>query len=327
MIADERPCAKDICGRTLRDYARLDESLMSRRTCSSQDEHSHADRVVREAGNAGRPFFECVNEGILPPCGWGGPSGKCRGNSASFSAAGEQLRWQQSCGTELMSELVRATIFDIDGVLIDSLPQHLQICRDKAREFGLALSIPSVEEFRVMVRAGVKVSPMLEFFRAVGFPERFAERALADYKRDFMARYRPKPFPGVEEMLATLHSAGLALGIVTSNMRANVVPALGNCMRYFDPRAQIFFDTYSTPKEKSWCLLEIARNLDIPPSDCVYIGDQPIDATAADQVGVQFLGVTYGWGLMAETQGMNLVSHVREIGLRLAARASPSGTN
>ena len=52
---------------------------------------------------------------------------------------------------------LEAVFFDIDGVLIDSLPEHLRICRDKAIEFGLKLKIPTVEEFREMVRRGTKV--------------------------------------------------------------------------------------------------------------------------------------------------------------------------
>ena len=46
----------------------------------------------------------------------------------------------------------RAVFFDVDGVLVDSLPQHLQICHDKAIEFGLELKIPTVDEFRQRIR-------------------------------------------------------------------------------------------------------------------------------------------------------------------------------
>jgi beta-phosphoglucomutase-like phosphatase (HAD superfamily) len=53
----------------------------------------------------------------------------------------------------------RAVFFDVDGVLLDSLPQHLQICHDKAIEFGLKLKIPTVDQFRQLIRRGVKVSP------------------------------------------------------------------------------------------------------------------------------------------------------------------------
>jgi phosphoglycolate phosphatase-like HAD superfamily hydrolase len=150
----------------------------------------------------------------------------------------------------------RAVFFDVDGVLVDSLPQHLQICHDKAMEFGLNLKIPTVDEFRQLIRRGTKVSPMRYFFLAVGFPEDFAARAVADYEREFIQRYRPKVFAGVNKMLNTLQTAGLKLGLVTSNTRANVVPALGNAMQYFEESCLFFVDRYPEPKPKSWCLAE-----------------------------------------------------------------------
>ena len=107
-----------------------------------------------------------------------------------------------------MSTVPRVVFFDVDGVLVDSLPQHLQICRDKAIEFGLKLQIPTVNDFRQLVRHGTKVSPMRYFFLAVGFPEELAERAVADYEREFIHRYRPKLFSGVTRMLNTLKRAG-----------------------------------------------------------------------------------------------------------------------
>ena len=35
-----------------------------------------------------------------------------------------------------------AVLFDVDGVLLDSLTPHLQICKDKNEEYGLGLTIP-----------------------------------------------------------------------------------------------------------------------------------------------------------------------------------------
>jgi HAD superfamily hydrolase (TIGR01509 family) len=216
-----------------------------------------------------------------------------------------------------MPDFLRAVFFDIDGVLIDSLPQHLQICRDKTKEFGLKLRIPTVDEFRELIRRGTKVSPMRYFFLAVGFPEGLADRAVADYEREFMRRYRPEAFAGVPQLLATLRKAGLELGLVTSNTRANVTPALGNSIGNFDPRCLFFFDRYPVPKPKPWCLLEGARLLGVEPRECVYVGDQPSDAAATFDAGVNFLGVTYGWGISeADTQYV-LAKNVLEIADKL----------
>ena len=212
---------------------------------------------------------------------------------------------------------LRGVFFDVDGVLIDSLPQHLQICRDKAMEFGLRLNIPNVDEFRELVRRGIKVSPMRYFFLAVGFPEDLVKRAVVEYEKEFMERYRPKAFPGVDKMLATLRKAGLDLGLVTSNTRANVVPALGNAIEYLDERCLFFFDRYPEPKTKPWCLAEGARLLGVGRPECVYVGDQPADATAATEAHTRFLGVTYGWGISQSDQQYETAKNILEISDKL----------
>jgi N-acetyl-D-muramate 6-phosphate phosphatase len=216
-----------------------------------------------------------------------------------------------------MPTFPRAVFFDVDGVLVDSLPQHLQICHDKAIEFGLKLKIPTVDEFRQLVRRGTKVSPMHYFFLAVGFPENLAARAVEDYKTEFMQRYRPKAFPGLDKMLTTLRSTGLKLGLVTSNTRANVVPALGNAMSYFEESCLFFFDRYPEPKAKSWCLAEGARLLGFEPQTCVYVGDQPADAAAAREASVRFLAVTYGWGISKEDKQYEAARSIAEISDKL----------
>jgi N-acetyl-D-muramate 6-phosphate phosphatase len=216
-----------------------------------------------------------------------------------------------------MTSSIRAVFFDVDGVLVDSLPQHLRICRDKAIEFGLVLKIPTVNEFRDLVRKGIKVSPMYYFFLTVGFPEALAKRALADYEREFMKRYRPDAFPGIENMLADLQGTGIQLGLITSNIRANAAPPLGTAIKYFDERCLFFFDRYSEPKTKSWCLIEGARLLGVEPTESVYIGDQPADAAAAAEARAGFLGVTYGWGISQSDDRYLLANSVLEITQKL----------
>jgi len=217
---------------------------------------------------------------------------------------------------------IKAVFFDIDGVLLDSLPQHLKICRDEATKFGLKLNIPSVEEFRHMVSTGAKVSPMLYFFLAVGFPNETAKLAVKDYERDFAKRYRPSPFPGIENVLSQVHRSGLKLGLITSNIRANVEPILGDLMRYFESSCLFYFDRYPEPKSKPWCLREGARLLNTVTRHCIYVGDQPGDALAAKEADAQFLGVTYGWGITKRDTHYRTVDSVAEIAAELIGHAA-----
>lgn len=223
---------------------------------------------------------------------------------------------------------LRAVIFDVDGVLIDSLPEHLAFCRDAARRLGLDIAIPTAEAFRERVRSGATVSPMSEFFRALGFPQSEIAAATNDYETRFMTAHRPRMFPGVPDMLARLGAANLTLGIVTSNTALNVLPALGDAIRFFDERCLFFLDRYSEPRSKSWCLKESVRVLNIKPTQCIYIGDQPGDAQAAREAGTSFLGVTYGWGISPADREYDTATTVSEIAESvLAARERPASKN
>lgn len=213
-----------------------------------------------------------------------------------------------------------AVFFDVDGVLIDSLPQHLRICQDKAREYGLTgVVVPDVAEFRRRVSSGTQVSPMLNFFLAVGFPRAAAERAVREYEQDFAARYRPQPFPGIEPMLRRLRAGGIVLGLVTSNIQANVDPVLGTALEHFDASCRFYFDSAASTKSKSWYLCEGARRLSLDPDRCTYVGDQPADARAALEAQVHFLGVTFGWGLLAAQRDLVLTDSVAQIADALLA--------
>jgi phosphoglycolate phosphatase len=217
---------------------------------------------------------------------------------------------------------VSAIFFDVDGVLVDSLEAHLQICRDKNREFGLKLKIPTARQLREMVSRGVRISPMKEFFVAVGFPETFAEKADADYRRDFAAKYAVKPFPGVKRMLLELARTGVALGLVTSNTRAIVAASLGDAARVF--RSDLRF-TIDHPKRlgKAEALIAGARKLRVLPSAVLYVGDQPKDLEAARAAGTQFLGVTFGWGISGKEKNLDTVDTIPALGRALRARVQP----
>jgi phosphoglycolate phosphatase len=208
-----------------------------------------------------------------------------------------------------MMRKLSAVLFDVDGVLLDSLTPHLQICQDKNMEYNLGLSIPTAASFKKVVRQGVKVSPMKCFFEAVGFPADYADRAVAQYNQFFMRDYAPKPFPGVYELLSKLASEGLTLGMATANVRANVDSALAESMRFFHPQC-IFTKDSSGAGTKTEALRAAARLLRVDTAETMYVGDQPADWVAAREAGARFLGVTYGWGICEDDDEFPVVNDV-----------------
>ena len=131
---------------------------------------------------------------------------------------------------------------------------------------------------------------------------------LDEYLSGDCSRISPEaPVPVVR-----VHNVRRILG-GAANTAANVEPALGAAMRHFDPRCLFYFDRSPEAKSKAWCLSEGARVLGLAAGQCVFVGDQPADAAAARAAGVEFLGVSYGWGLPSGSSGIHMVDSVDAI--------------
>lgn len=118
----------------------------------------------------------------------------------------------------------RAIVFDLDGTLVDSLPDIVGAFQDAFGELGLAA--PPAEAVRA--RVGLPLEAMYADFAP-------ADRvsALADaYRRIYPQRFTrtSRPFPGVPELLAALRAHGFRLAVATtkrSDMATRFVAAMG----------------------------------------------------------------------------------------------------
>lgn len=199
----------------------------------------------------------------------------------------------------------RVVLFDVDGVLLDSLAKHLKFCSDMAGRWKLGIPVPTPAEMRAKVAANAVVNPMKEFLRTVGFRDEYLDRADAEYKAVFATQYASTPFPGVDGVLKALKAQGIPMGLVTSNTEANVRPMLGSLINYFDKDLCSYFGT-----RKATAIAKVVAKLNIPHETCVFIGDVPTDKAAALEAGVRFLGVTYGWGLTVDPKYVTVDSPI-----------------
>ncbi len=208
---------------------------------------------------------------------------------------------------------MKAIIFDVDGVLLDSLPAHLAICRDLARKYELDLDIPDKDVFvKDIVSKGVKISPMEDFFKAVGFPDKQAQQANEYYSQHFSTEYEVFPFVFVPEAIKKLRQEGYVLGIVTSNVLKNIKVPLEGIFDFFDENLVFAKDSFSNyTKDKA--LRMAAVRLGCAPKDLLYIGDQLADYKAAHQIGTLFVGTTYGWGITKDDRKFKIIDSLDEL--------------
>ena len=207
-------------------------------------------------------------------------------------------------------EGIEAVLFDLDGTLIDSAPD-LGAAADKMRTDRGMSSFPLLH-YRPMAGAGARGMIGL----ALGLTPEHPEFAVL--KEEFFVNYeaclteRTYAFDGVAEMIDRLDQAGLKWGVVTNKAERFALP-LTRCMPLFATAATVVCgDTTPHAKPHPAPLLEAARQLQIEPGRCLYVGDDERDIVAGRAAGMPTVAAAYGYlGASGETDAWNAHATIR----------------
>jgi phosphoglycolate phosphatase len=188
---------------------------------------------------------------------------------------------------------VSAVLFDLDGTLADSAGD-LALALNRIRESRGLAPVPA-EELRPYASSGARGL----LHRGMGVtqddPEYAALREL------FLANYEAclsqttTLFDGVRETLDAIEARGLRWGIVTNKFERFAIPvaaALGLARR---AAVVVGGDTTPHAKPHPAPLLHAAQAMQVPPSACVYVGDDLRDVEAGAAAGMATIVAGYGY--------------------------------
>jgi pyrophosphatase PpaX len=189
--------------------------------------------------------------------------------------------------------LLRAALFDFDGTLVDTTDLIYQSMRYAAGEvLGREISREVL-----MANVGQPLPRQMELLSA-----EHAEALLDSYRLHNEENHDAliKEFPGVEESLARLRSAGVRVAVVTSKRRFSVdmalktFPGLGEVVDQW-----VTMEDTTEHKPRPEPLLKGLELLGkIPKEEAAYVGDSPFDVAAAKAAGVRSVAVS--WGAFSE---------------------------
>lgn len=186
--------------------------------------------------------------------------------------------------------MLRAIIFDMDGVLVDSEPF---ICEAAMKMFSERGLVVRAEDFLPFVGAGEDryIGGVAQKY---GFPidiEREKTRTYEIYGQ--IVKGRLQPLPGVLDFISKARQLGLRLAIASSADRVKVdinLRELGLQAQMFD--AVVSGVDVAQKKPHPEIFLTAARRLNVDPSCCLVVEDAVNGVAAAKAAGMRCLGIT-----------------------------------
>ena len=192
-----------------------------------------------------------------------------------------------------VARAVRGVLFDLDGTLIDSAPDLAGAANRLRADHGMP-PLP-LEQLRPMVGSGARGMVGVAFGVAPGEPrfESLRDAFLAHYEAGLLEQTHP--FDGVDAMLSSLESAGIAWGIVTNKAMRFTTPIVAGLGLAQRAAVVVCGDTTPHAKPHPEPLLHAARAMGLAPESVVYVGDDLRDAQAARAAGMAMVAATWGY--------------------------------
>ena len=188
-------------------------------------------------------------------------------------------------------------LIDVDGTLVDSVPD-LAFCVDgMMRELGL----PERGEARVRQWVGNGVERLVAralLDRLDGEPEAELFRRALPIFMELYAEHtcrRSRLYPGVREGLDFLKAAGYPLGCVTNKAARFTEPLLRELGILDEFGIVISGDSLAQKKPHPLPLLHAARHFGAEPAASLMVGDSVSDVKAARAAGFRIVCMSYGY--------------------------------
>lgn len=188
--------------------------------------------------------------------------------------------------------MIKAVLFDLDGTLFDSSSGIFHTANHTMKELGFE-ECHDVNQLRKFVGP-----PLRECFRITfGTKEEYLDECVEVYRKEYRktGMHMCYPYPGIIDLLKELRKYGIKTGVCTlkyETLAVDIIKEKG-MFELFD----VIFGTDSKGKiTKADSINNAVNRLGVSPCDVLMVGDTLNDLNGAKEAGVNFCGVTWGFG-------------------------------
>ena len=192
---------------------------------------------------------------------------------------------------------LKAIAFDLDGTLIDSVPDLTVATQGALRE--LLLPACSEEQVRAWVGNGAKVLMQRALTHSLSEPVSLEvlDSAMPIFMRLYQENLQQHSqlYPDVLAVLNRLETLGYSMAVVTNKPHRFAVPLLAafNIDHYFSE--VLGGDSLERMKPDPQPLTHLLDKWQLKPDELLMVGDSKNDILAEKAAGIHSIGLTYGY--------------------------------
>jgi beta-phosphoglucomutase len=186
---------------------------------------------------------------------------------------------------------LKACIFDLDGVIVDTAKYHFLAWRRLAEELGITLTeednerlkgVGRLESLEIILSLDGRTLPKEEIVR-------LADRKNAWFVDYIQAMRSEEIFPGAKELFQELKKYGSKIGLASSSKNAQAVLTKLGITDVFDTIVDGTMIKESKPDPEIF--LTAAANLSLSPEQCIVVEDAEAGVEAAKRAGMICVGI------------------------------------
>ncbi len=187
--------------------------------------------------------------------------------------------------------MCKAIIWDLDGTLLDTTSGVIYAVKYTIKELGLVM--PSEEILRTFPGPPMQLS--FKKYYSMGEKEalKAANRFRFNYKNHSLLK--AELYPNILEILSYLKQNGYKMAVATNKSHENAMEILKH-FKISDYCDYMLGSDLEGKLTKADIIKKCIKMLGVSANEAVYIGDSIFDLEGAEKIGLNFIGVTYGFG-------------------------------
>ena len=183
---------------------------------------------------------------------------------------------------------MKAVIFDMDGVIIDSEPIHFEVDMQTMREFSVNISKDELNKY-VGTTNEYMLNDLINKYKI-----QKSIKEILEYKMELTIRRiketKINAISGIPELLISLKHNNIKTAIGSSSPKELIITVIEKFQlgKYFD--CIVSGDEVKEGKPKPDIYLEVSKRIGVNPEECIVIEDSRNGVLAAKNAGMKCFG-------------------------------------